>query len=91
MTHCYRDRAVKSLNKEILVQLVAGHINVLGPLQGRAAASGTDEFGNPFEILAAGDPDYWYAAVRNACGDVLPEGIEDADPDEAAQVLGVWA
>ncbi len=74
--------------------------NMLGPVQGRAAQTMPLEEGGTIEIPGAGDPAYWYAAIRSeiapadiaAAGiDLAAYGIEEATPAECAAVLGVWA
>ncbi len=74
--------------------------NMLGPAQGRAPQTIPREEGGAIEVPGAGDPAYWYAAIRSeispadiaAAGiDLAAFGIEEASAVECTAVLGVWA
>jgi hypothetical protein len=74
--------------------------NMLGPAQGRAPQVIELDDGGALQVPGAGDPAYWYAAVRSeispeeltAAGvDLSVYGIELATAEESAAVLGVWA
>jgi hypothetical protein len=62
---------------------------------GRAALSYTDsDTAQVVNVPAAGDPTYWYAALRVSADVVFDPatfGMTVCDPAENAAVLGVWA
>jgi hypothetical protein len=65
--------------------------------QGRAAMTITDpDTGATTAVPAAGDPAYWYIAIRSQVAtdqpvDPTAYGLESCDPGESGAVLGVWA
>lgn len=68
--------------------------NMIGPVQGRAAIEDGDVV-----IPAAGDPAWWYAAVRTqrdpaeilGAVDLAAYGIAVAERAEVEEVVGTWA
>ncbi len=74
-----------------LATLGQGYENVLGPLQGSAASTFTDPFGNTVTIPQKGDPSLWYLAIRTAQTlPSLPTGVSVAVTADAQAVLGKW-
>lgn len=91
----YNNSYLKSTDYDILAGIAAGFINTLGPAQGTAEYSYTDDEGTEITVPVVGDPTYWYLCLRNPIGTTIavdiPEGAETCTADEALPVLGVWA
>lgn len=85
------DSFLKSKNEAALMQLHANMMNVIGPIQGRAEQEITQEDGTVETIAAAGDPAYWYVAVRAPFPVPAYGDIEEANVETCRAVCGVWS
>lgn len=87
------DNYLKSTDKAELEELRSMVVNMIGPVQGTAAAAETlDEDGNVLEPAqeAKGDPNYWYACVRSIFSVPAFGTVVQCDEGEGIAVLGEW-
>lgn len=68
--------------------------NIITPMKGREAMEAVgvegDENYQP-ALPQVGDPEYWYTCIRSEEAVGLTTGVQEASPDEAIPLIGVWA
>lgn len=78
---------VEAASLVIIGNFINGVQNAIGPFKGSAAIPA-----NPPDpaVPARGNPNKWYAKIREAEDIELPANVQVADETEAQEVCGIW-
>lgn len=80
---------IKSTSKAALEAMVLGCVNAIPICKGSAEQTMMIE-GIEVTIPAHGDPNYYYACIRNGKEPKILSGVEICTKEECADVCGIW-